>query len=351
MEQTQRKNRIAAVNVVFLISILITVVAAFLPLDFLEGRPAWQILFSQLILTLPSVLYLVLHKLPYGETVRFKKMKLADMAWCILLGILIQPVLTLLNALSLVFSTNVTSSFILELSTQVPWFAALLLMAVMPCVLEETVYRGVFYNEYSKINPWKAALLSGLLFGLMHGNLNQFCYAAVMGVLFALVVEATGSVLSTMLIHFWTNAGSVIMMYLYPKLYEVMQAFYRMYKEYGNEDMAAQLELAFGDMNLTSAEWMEKLFDATAQVEFTVPEVLLLYGPQAVVMGILAFLVYKKLAKNNGNWERICGFFKRQPNWEEEPKQSMLTVPLVIAIVIGFAFMIAYELLVHYFGY
>lgn len=354
MEQLQKKSRISGVNVVFLISMLITVVAAFLPLDFLMEKPALQLVFSQLILVLPSVVYMLIYKLPYAETVRFKKMKLADMAWCVLFGILIQPVLTLLNAISMVFSTNITSTFMLELSGQIPFLLALLLMAVVPCILEETVYRGVFYNEYSKINPWRAALLSGFLFGLMHGNINQFCYAAVMGVVFALLIEATGSILSTMLIHFWVNAGSVVMIYLYPKLYEFIQAFYNMYKEYGNEEMAAQLELAFGDMTQSSSAWMEQMFASSAQLNLSISDVFLLYGPQALIMGALAVLVYKKLAMRNGNWERICGFFKKQPKVEEEgtvtcevkPKQRIMTIPLVLAIVIGVAFMIFYEVVV-----
>ena len=359
MIQAQEKNRVGAVNIVFLVSILITVIVAFLPLDFLAERPALQLVFSQVILVLPSVVYMVLHRLPYAETVRFKKLKFADMLWCILFGILIQPVLTLLNALSMVFSTNTTSTFMLELSGQIPFLGALFLMAIVPCVLEETVYRGVFYNEYSKINPWKAAILSGFLFGLMHGNINQFCYAAVMGILFALLIEATGSILSTMLIHFWINAGSVVMIYLYPKLYEFMQAFYRMYKEYGNEEMAAQLELMLGDMSLTSEEWMQQMFASSEELLLTVPDVLLLYGPQALVMGALAVLVYKKLAVRNGNWERICGMFGRKKEaatgeetmegtvtLEVRPKQRLVTVPLVIGIVIGIAFMIFYEVVV-----
>ena len=144
------------------------------------------------------------------------------------------------------------------------------------------------------------------------------------------------------------------MIYLYPKLYEFMQAFYDMYKEYGNEEMAAQLELSFGDMTRTSEEWMRQMFESSAQLNLTIPEVLLLYGPQAVIMGVLAFFVYKKLAVRNGNWERICGFFKKQPKAEEEnnvtretePKQRMVTIPLVIAIIIGIAFMIFYEVVV-----
>lgn len=355
MEQTLDKNRIKDVNIVFLISMVLSVTAAFLPLDFLIGRPALQIAFSQLLLVLPSVVYMVKYRLPYAETVRFRKLKFADMALCILFGILIQPTLTLINAVSMVFSTNTTNTFMFELSGQVSFLPALFLMAVVPAVLEETVYRGVFYNEYSKLNPWKAAVLSGFLFGLMHGNINQFCYAAVMGIVFALLIEATGSILSTMLIHFWINAGSIVIIYLYPKLYEVMQAFYRMYKEYGNEEMVKVLELTFGDMTLSSAEWMEQLLASSSELVMTLPTVLSMYAPQAVIMGILAFLVYKKLAKRCGTWERICGFFRKQPHLQTEDnrmtgevqeKKRMITAPLVVAIVIGLAFMVLYEIVI-----
>lgn len=344
--QAEQKSRISSVNIVFLVSIIISVAAAFLPVDFLVGKPALQLVFSQLILVLPSVVFMVVHKISYVEAVRFRKMKIADMALCILLGILIQPVMTLINALSMVFATNTTSTFMLELSGQIPFLGALVLMAVVPCVLEETVYRGVFYNEYSKLNPWKAAVLSGFLFGLMHGNVNQFCYAAVMGIVFAFVIEATGSIVSTMLIHFWINAGSVVMIYVYPKLYEIMQSFYRMYKEYGNEEMAAQLELAMGDMTLSSAEWMQQLLEASSALPLNISGVLLMYGPMAVISGVLAFFVYKKLALRSGTWERICGFFRKEQTDATQPqqKQRMVTVPLILGIVIGIAFMIFYEI-------
>jgi hypothetical protein len=73
-------------------------------------------------------------------------------------------------------------------------------------------------------------------------------------------------------------------------------------------------------------------------------------------MGVLAFFVYKKIAVRNGNWERICGFFRKQPvvpvgeeeigiTLEVQPKQKIVTVPLVIAVIIGIAFMIFCEVL------
>lgn len=351
-----QKSRIKEINIVFLVTILISVIVPFLPLDFLWERPVVQIIFSQVLVALPSLVYLLKNGLPYAETVRLKKMKFFDIVLCILFGILIQPAITLINALSMVFSTNTTGVAIFEITEQIPFLGGLLLVAVLPAIMEESVYRGVFYNEYSKIHPLKAALLSGVLFGIMHGNINQFCYAAVMGIIFALLIEATGSILSTMAVHFWTNAGSVVMLYLYPKLYEVVQSFYNMYKEYGNESMASMIENTYGDMSQTSAEWIRQMMSASQSLELTVSEVLMLYGPSALVMGALAFLVYKTLAKRSGNWQRICALFQRKPIKNEneevtvvleaEPKQKMVTLPLVLAILIGIAFMVFYEIVV-----
>ena len=349
----KQKTNIKSINIVYLITVLIAVIVPFLPLDFLAERPVAAIIFSQIMLAFPAIIYMIVRRLPYAETVRFKKMKFADVLLALLFGILIQPVITLISALSMVFAKNVTGASIFEVADRVPFFVCLLLVAVMPAVMEETVYRGVFYNEYGKINPVKAALLSGLMFGIMHGNINQFCYAAVMGIIFALLVEATGSIISTMLVHFWTNAASVVMLYVYPKLYEIAKNYYNMYKEYGNVTMASMMEETFGDMTLSAPEWTRQLMESAANIQLTVPQVIILYGPQALIMGVLAFFVYKKLAIRNSNWERICASFKKQPDvmiedlsaGEVPEKKQMITIPWIIASLLGIAYMIVFEIL------
>ena len=352
MKEVQ-KSPIKEINIVFLITMLISVVVPFLPLDFLAESPVTAVIFSQAILALPAVIYMVVRRLPYAATVRFKKMKIADMLLAVLFGILVQPAITLINAISMVFSKNITGASVFEIAESVPFLVGIFLVAVMPAVLEETVYRGVFYNEYSKINPVKAALISGLMFGIMHGNINQFCYAAVLGIVFAFLIEATGSIISTMLVHFWINSSSVVMLYLYPKLYEVAKAYYNMYKEYENEAMASALESIFGDMTLPATEWVRQLMETTENLQLTLPQVLSLYGPQALIMGVLAFFVYKKMALRSGNWHRICSYLKKQPAVEPEESVSLevisrkriVTLPWILAVLIGTAFMIYYEIL------
>ena len=50
--------------------------------------------------------------------------------------------------------------------------------------------------------------MSGLIFGLMHLNFNQFSYGFVLGVIFAAVVEASEVFMSSMAIHFLINFQS-----------------------------------------------------------------------------------------------------------------------------------------------
>ena len=61
----------------------------------------------------------------------------------------------------------------------------------------------------------RQVLLSSLLFGLMHMNFNQAPYAFALGVAMAVLVEATGSLWSSVLMHVIFNAQSVLLMYFY----------------------------------------------------------------------------------------------------------------------------------------
>lgn len=345
MNPETRPNRVSAVNIVFLITILISVVCSYVPLDFLPDNPVMQMLFSQGILVVPAAIFMIKERMSYRETTQLRKMKISNVLLVILLGFMIQPVLTFINALSMVFSVNITSSFLFDLSGELPFLVTLFLVAVVPAVCEESVYRGFFFSEYRKVSPWHAVLISGLLFGIMHGNLNQFCYATVMGIVFALIIEATGSILSTMLIHFFTNAGSIVSIYLYPYLFEMVKILHKTYIETGDADMAQALEQSFGDFSLTGREWMGQML--SSPVELTLADVFAVYFAPAVFMGILSFFLFRYIAKRNGNWERIRGFVKKDPENPAQPaeKGSLMTLPLVISIAVGVVAMFAYEML------
>ena len=86
-------------------------------------------------------------------------------------------------------------------------------VGILAPVCEEVVFRGAIFSGLKKEgNIFKAVFASGLLFGLLHMNINQASYAFVIGVLLGFLVEATGSIFSSILFHVLINSSNAIMM-------------------------------------------------------------------------------------------------------------------------------------------
>ena len=78
-------------------------------------------------------------------------------------------------------------------------------------VVEEFLFRKVLIDRVRKYGNGIAVVLSGLLFGLFHGNFTQFFYAAALGMFFALIYVRTGRIRNTILLHMTMNCiGTVI---------------------------------------------------------------------------------------------------------------------------------------------
>ncbi len=86
-------------------------------------------------------------------------------------------------------------SFILQVFT----------VAIIPAICEETAHRGLLLNGLKGMGIKQAMILSSLLFGLMHLNVNQFFYATVLGFLIALSVVLSKSIIPAITIHFINN--------------------------------------------------------------------------------------------------------------------------------------------------
>ncbi len=90
--------------------------------------------------------------------------------------------------------------------------AGLMVIAVAP-VVEEVFFRGFFYRALrSRLSIWIAAGLDGLLFGLIHygfdgvDGLLILPPLGLLGVIFCLVYERTGSLLPVIGMHAFNNA-------------------------------------------------------------------------------------------------------------------------------------------------
>ena len=77
-------------------------------------------------------------------------------------------------------------------------------------VVEEMLFRKILIDRIRKYGNGTAILLSGLLFGLFHGNFTQFFFAAMLGMFFAFIYIRTGKIHYTILLHCMINSLSTI---------------------------------------------------------------------------------------------------------------------------------------------
>ena len=88
---------------------------------------------------------------------------------------------------------------------------ALIIIALLPAVLEEFLFRGnVFANLENGVGTWRAILLSGFCFSIFHGNPEQTVYQFLTGCAYALLVSRAQSLLPAIIMHFINNATIII---------------------------------------------------------------------------------------------------------------------------------------------
>ena len=108
-------------------------------------------------------------------------------------------------------SLSTSSTIKLNYSTLLKEF---ILSAILPGICEEVLHRGIMLMTSRKYhNPRIALITSSILFGLIHLNINQFFYAAILGCLMGYVALVSDSIIPCMIIHFMNNFLSTYFFY------------------------------------------------------------------------------------------------------------------------------------------
>lgn len=291
------------VNWLFLVVVLMHFGVSFLlyktPVGIYIGQNiVYNLILAQMIVWVPTVIFLVATKTNPVKFCRFRCVKPTTLLMTGLFTMLCSPIITLANAVSMLFVENTMAGMTGEL-TQLSFGTMFFLLAIHAPFFEEFVCRGVFYQGYKKAgSPWKAMLLAALLFALIHMNFNQAAYAFVAGVMLVLMMEATDSIWPSFLIHFCINGFSAVATHIMSLI---------------EGDMTALLEGASAAM--------------------TTEDLLLimsLYFLLAVVCTPLAGCVLVWIAGNEG---RQCALGTL---WDSRKlkKVKLITIPLVPAIAI-----------------
>lgn len=94
---------------------------------------------------------------------------------------------------------------VLEVTSSVSMWVIVLYMVICAPIMEEYIFRKLIVDRTVRYGQAVAVLISGLMFGLFHGNLNQFIYAFVLGVFLAFLYVKTGNLKITIALHMLIN--------------------------------------------------------------------------------------------------------------------------------------------------
>lgn len=156
---------------------------------------------------------LLIHQIP-GVQMKKHNMKPAQ-----LLGAFaISYALMYLSNLAGQFFTNIigiikgspVDDAIADLVSELNPLTAFFVMVLLAPALEEWIFRKLLVDRTIRYGEGTAIFLSGLMFGLFHGNLNQFVYTFLIGAFWAFIYVKTGRLRYTIYLHMALNfMGSI----------------------------------------------------------------------------------------------------------------------------------------------
>ena len=256
-------------------------------------------------IALCGILFTIISGKDIKKTLRLHKMHVGSIILVILMSLTIRPFASLISQMgTMIFQDITTSSINRQLSNGL--IPALTTMAFLPGLVEEMTFRGIIYSGLRKANPIKGILLSALFFGLAHMNFQQFCYAFFLGLVFGLVIEATDSIFSTMLMHMCFNGLSVAISYI-----------------------------------MYHSGTLSKILNSSTVAQTTTWDSVIILIPSAFLGAVLSILLFLAIAKLNGRLGYIKTWFSKdiRKTWPKE-KASSISYWIAIGICIFIAFII-----------
>lgn len=270
-----------------------------------------SLLLSQLIVLVPTVLFLLGTRTDPGRLIAHNRPKFTTTLLVVVFTFLCMPAIIAVNAFSMLFVDNEVAG-LQSYMLSVPWWQILLMVGIIGPVSEEFVFRGVIYHGYKTSQRFVGSmLLSALLFGLTHLNFNQMSYAVLVGIVSVLLLEGSGSIFYSMLFHICINTTNVVQMLVQKAQGTIMS----------QEESMAYIE-----------QTMHMPYKQALAVSVSVYAVIA--AGAAALAGCLLYLIVKKENRVQYMQQLLHGN-------TGEKRTKLISVPLVISVVLCLLYMTA----------
>lgn len=166
-----------------------------------------------LIILLPVLLLMRLLNLNYKSILPIKKVSIKETFNSIsfwLVGLLVVAIVTSIQLKIFPDQLNDLEGLGEFLKGTSLW-QQILILSLTPAICEEVLFRGLLFGSLrQKFDTKYAIIISGFLFGLFHLYPGKILSTALLGMIFAYAVARTGSITSSIILHFLNNFFSLV---------------------------------------------------------------------------------------------------------------------------------------------
>ena len=105
------------------------------------------------------------------------------------------------NYILSIFKLSSDSETLEQALSTAPVFITLIMTVVVAPIAEEFIFRKLFMDRLGVYGDRLAIVVSAAAFGLFHGNISQFFYSALLGLVLGYVYSKTGRIIYPILLH------------------------------------------------------------------------------------------------------------------------------------------------------
>ncbi len=202
------------INTVFMVTALLLITLGY----YLQVLNIYMglIVTELVIIMVPVLIYIKWKGADFREALRLKGISKGTLWLCVLITLCVYPVGLFLNLLG-----NLALSMFGELiPVPIPvaeslgeYVINILVIGLTAGVAEEVFFRGFILKGYEGFGQRKAIIISALLFGIFHFNIQNFIGPVFLGLVFGYMAVRTGSIIAPIAGHFINNAVSVTFMF------------------------------------------------------------------------------------------------------------------------------------------
>ena len=170
------------------------------------------------IILAPVVLYSIFTRKNLKKVFKLKRLPLKSVVKIVGIAFTLLPIIAVANLLIIWLIEHLSQAFevgIPTANTSNEYLVLMFVISITAGICEESLFRGVVLDAYEHRFGLKwGALFSGLLFGVFHFNPQNFIGPIILGVVFAYIVQITGSIWAGVLAHAMNNGIAVTIGYI-----------------------------------------------------------------------------------------------------------------------------------------